>query len=66
MDGASFFHPKQGEREGTGGPNWAREGGVLLLADCRAHVLQIGELFGIWGGLSEEDRHPLGSTMPSE
>ena len=69
MDGASFFHP---DRE-SGKARAARIGRAKavcsscpVLADCRAYVLQVGEPFGIWGGLSEEDRDPLGSTMPSD
>jgi hypothetical protein len=26
------------------------------MADCRAYALQVGEPFGVWGGLSEEER----------
>ena len=69
MDGSSFFHP---DRE-SGKARAARIGRAKavcaccrVLADCRAYVLQVGEPFGIWGGLSEEERHPLGSPTPGE
>jgi hypothetical protein len=27
-----------------------------VIADCRAYALQVGEPFGVWGGLCEEER----------
>jgi Transcription factor WhiB len=28
---------------------------AALIAQCRAHALEVGEPYGIWGGLSESD-----------
>jgi WhiB family redox-sensing transcriptional regulator len=33
--------------------------GCPVLATCRAHALRAGEVFGIWGGLSEHERAQL-------
>lgn len=30
-----------------------------VVAECRAHALAVREPYGIWGGLSEEDREAL-------
>ena len=54
-----FFHP-----EGERGPARAkREAAALafcarcpVLQDCRQHGLMVREQFGVWGGLTEEDR----------
>lgn len=57
-----FFHP-----EGERGPRRrARESAAKqvcatcpVLAACRAHALAVREPYGIWGGLSEDDRERL-------
>ena len=58
-DPEMFFHP-DGER---GPRRRARENAAKaicatcpVLAQCREHALRVQEPFGIWGGLSEEDR----------
>jgi WhiB family redox-sensing transcriptional regulator len=30
-----------------------------VMAQCRAHALEVGEPYGIWGGLSESERDLL-------
>ncbi len=66
MDGACrgedpslFFHP-----EGERGPARAgRESAAKavcstcpVIAQCAAHALKVREPYGVWGGLSEDDR----------
>ena len=59
MDSERFFHP-DGER----GPRRRnRENAAKavcascpVIAACRAHALSVQEPYGIWGGLSEDDR----------
>ncbi len=54
-----FFHP-----EGERGPsrrhriNTAKAvcAGCPVIAACRKHALSVEEPYGIWGGLSEDDR----------
>lgn len=62
MSSTYFFHP-----EGERGPARLRretrakaicEDCPALLA-CRAHALATHEPYGIWGGLSESERHAL-------
>ncbi|MDO5723285.1 MAG: WhiB family transcriptional regulator [Flaviflexus sp.] len=55
-----FFHP-EGER---GGPRKRRVEAAKkiclscpVLTQCRDHALRVGEPYGIWGGMSEEERH---------
>lgn len=62
MDGSSFFHPERESakaRQSRIGRAKAVCADCPVLADCRAYVLQVKEPFGIWGGLSEEDRDQL-------
>ena len=57
-----FFHP-----EGERGPRRRnREMAAKsvcntcpVLAQCRAHALAVREPYGIWGGLSEEERESI-------
>lgn len=59
MDSSTFFHPPE-ER------NAAREnriaaaksicGGCPAIIECRAHALRVREPYGIWGGMSEDER----------
>ena len=58
-DSDLFFHP-EGER---GDVREARQkaakaicAGCPVLAECRAHALAVREPYGIWGGLSEDER----------
>jgi WhiB family transcriptional regulator, redox-sensing transcriptional regulator len=62
MDSALFFHP-QNER----GPDRVdREARAKLICrscpviqQCRAHSLAVREPYGVWGGLSESERHEI-------
>ncbi len=62
MDSEKFFHP-DGER----GPrrrnreNVAKAvcGSCPVLDACRKHALAVQEPYGIWGGLSEDDRSAI-------
>ena len=62
MGNATFFHPTD-ER----GPARAERiirakaicGSCPALDACRSHALSVREPYGIWGGLSEEDRAKL-------
>jgi WhiB family redox-sensing transcriptional regulator len=54
-----FFHP-EGER---GSARSSREHAAKqvcatcpVLASCRSHALQVHEPYGVWGGLSEDER----------
>lgn len=60
-----FFHP-DGER---GGPRRRRAEAAKricascpVLDQCRAHALDVGEPYGVWGGMSEEERHTILTT----
>ena len=69
MDGACrgedpsiFFHP-EGER---GPAREAREAAAKsicarcpVIAECAAHALAVREPYGVWGGLSEDDREVI-------
>jgi WhiB family redox-sensing transcriptional regulator len=56
----TFFFPPDRERESARTKRVARAKAVCrecpVIADCRAYALQVGEPFGVWGGLSEEER----------
>jgi WhiB family redox-sensing transcriptional regulator len=58
-DSSVFFHP-EGER---GAARRNRElqakaicAGCPVRAECAAHALTVREPYGVWGGMSEEDR----------
>jgi WhiB family redox-sensing transcriptional regulator len=62
VDSSVFFHP-DGER---GPARLQRERRAKemcrrcpVMAQCRAHALEVGEPYGIWGGLSESERDLL-------
>jgi WhiB family redox-sensing transcriptional regulator len=61
-DSAMFFHP-EGERgrartqRETRAKQMCRQ--CPVITQCRTHALQVGEPYGIWGGLSEADRETL-------
>jgi len=70
MPSEMFFHP-DGER----GPRRRnRENAAKavcascpVIQQCRAHALAVQEPYGIWGGLSEDDRLAIiGNEKPSE
>lgn len=61
-DPAMFFHP-DGER-GTARQERQQAAKQVcdqcpVAAQCREHSLRFGEPFGIWGGLTEEERSEL-------
>jgi WhiB family redox-sensing transcriptional regulator len=62
VDSSVFFHP-DGER---GRARMQRERRAKemcrqcpVMAQCRAHALEVAEPYGIWGGLSETEREFL-------
>ncbi|MFD1716611.1 WhiB family transcriptional regulator [Georgenia deserti] len=54
-----FFHP-EGERGGTRRRRDAAAKAVCatcpVIEQCREHALQVREPYGVWGGLSEDER----------
>ncbi len=58
-DPEAFFHP-DGERGPSRAGREARAKAICatcpVIQQCAAHALSVREPFGIWGGLSEEDR----------
>lgn len=68
MDSAVFFHPS-GERGVTRARRAAQAKAICadcpVLPRCRDHALASREPFGVWGGLTEEERDELvRSTRP--
>jgi WhiB family redox-sensing transcriptional regulator len=62
VDADVFFHP-EGER-GPARANRERAAkGICatcpVLRECAAHALAVREPYGVWGGLSEEDREAV-------
>jgi WhiB family redox-sensing transcriptional regulator len=61
-DSAIFFHP-----EGERGPSReARDSAAKdicarcpVIAQCAAHALAVREPYGVWGGMTEEDREAI-------
>ena len=59
----SVFFPPDGER------GWARARReeqakeicrrCPVIAQCRAHALRVGEAFGVWGGLAQNERERI-------
>ncbi len=58
----TFFHP-EGERGHARRARAAAAKRVCLacpvLAQCRRHALRVREPYGIWGGLTEEEREAV-------
>ena len=58
-DSAVFFHP-DGERGRARAMREHRAKAVCracpVLEKCREHALDVGEVYGIWGGMSEAER----------
>ncbi len=59
LDSAAFFHP-EGER---GPARTARERAAKevcarcpVIAQCATHALKVREPYGVWGGMSEDER----------
>lgn len=61
-DPALWFHP-EGERGPSRSARDAAAKAVCatcpVLAQCRAHALRVREPYGVWGGLSEDDREAV-------
>lgn len=62
MDAGRFFHP-EGER---GGRRRRRDDDAKavcrtcpVIEECREHALRTQEPYGVWGGLTEEERRVL-------
>lgn len=60
-----FFHP-EGERGGTRRRRAEAAKAICatcpVLEQCREHALRVQEPYGIWGGMSEEERRDYLST----
>lgn len=65
QDGRLFFHP-----EGERGPARIKRADAAkavcatcpVLEQCRRHALTVREPYGVWGGLTEEEREELYRT----
>lgn len=67
VDSSLFFHP-EGER---GAARSARENSAKevcmrcpVRAECAAHALAVREPYGVWGGLTEDEREEAHGTGP--
>ena len=62
LDSDIFYHP-DGERGASRERRVATAKAICaacpVLAQCRDHALKTREPFGVWGGLSEEDREVI-------
>lgn len=65
MDSAQFFHP---DRE-RGGPRIDRDEAAKtvcrscpVIVPCRRHALAAHEPYGVWGGMTEEERRAAWSA----
>jgi WhiB family redox-sensing transcriptional regulator len=62
MDSAFFFHP-EGERGPAKAQREARAKevcrGCSVIEECRRHALAAHEPYGVWGGLSVEEREEI-------
>ena len=60
-----FFHP-EGERGSARVSRDARAKQVCatcpVLVTCRTHALRVREPYGVWGGLSEDEREPAAAS----
>ena len=69
VDSAVFFHP-----EGERGPSReARDRSAKaicatcpVIRECAAHALAVREPYGVWGGLTEDDREAIYRGHPLE
>jgi WhiB family redox-sensing transcriptional regulator len=64
-DPTLFFHP-EGERGPARRNRDAAAKSVCascpVLAQCREHALAVREPYGVWGGLTEDDRETISAT----
>ncbi|MGH3797752.1 MAG: WhiB family transcriptional regulator [Pseudonocardiaceae bacterium] len=62
LDSAYFFHPDN-ERGAQRAARVSRAKSICrrcpVLAQCRGHALAVQEPYGIWGGLTENEREHL-------
>jgi WhiB family redox-sensing transcriptional regulator len=62
MDSGTFFHPPD-ERNSAREQRIAQAKAVCracpAIQECREHALRVREPYGIWGGLSEDERAGL-------
>jgi WhiB family redox-sensing transcriptional regulator len=67
MDSSVFFHP-EGERGTARAQRIANAKSVCMgcpvRIQCAEHALRVREPYGIWGGLSEEEREATYATEP--
>ena len=57
-----FFHPESERGAARRNRDLAAKAvcaGCPVLATCRAHGLTVREPYGVWGGLSEDDREAI-------
>lgn len=61
-DSAMFFHP-EGERGKERRQRIAHAKAICqrcpVLEQCRHHALSAREMYGVWGGMSEDERYVL-------
>lgn len=64
-DATLFFHP-EGERGGTRRRRAEAAKTICatcpVLQQCREHALRVREPYGVWGGLSEDERQQILTT----
>jgi len=69
MDTADFFHP-DAERGSSKRRRDAKAKAICadcpVIAQCRAHALQVHEPYGVWGGLTEDERSRLLSAAAAK
>lgn len=62
MDSSLFFHP-DGERGGTRRRRGERAKAICatcpVIDRCRDHALASHEPYGVWGGMTEEERYAI-------
>lgn len=69
VDSAQFFHP-EGERGASRRRRVAAAKAICaecpVIQQCREHALRVREPYGVWGGLSEDERADiLAAQMPT-
>lgn len=69
MDSSRFFYPDRERSPRREHRETAAKAICALcpvIADCRAHALQVQEPYGIWGGLTENERLRLLTSPPTD
>ena len=56
------FHP---DKSGSVEPAKAVCAGCPVLAECRTWALETGQRFGVWGGLSANERQQIRTSNPT-